>query len=133
MFPTMEVRWFYEGTIPADVSAWFDRGKQPSETASSRVDYYLCPVEGNFLGIKLREGKIEVKQRYHQYEVVHLHQRVAGQMELWRKWSFPLAGADTILTALKLSPQFWVEVHKTRRQQAYQITANREIVARFPD
>jgi len=130
MWPTVEVRWFYRGTIPPAVYNWFHQDGHQAETPLSRTDYYLHLVDGDFLGVKLREGRVEIKQRHHQYGVVQFHGRVAGQVEQWRKWSFPLAEDNHIIIALKMFAPFWTEVHKTRQQRGYQVIHKNRVVAR---
>ena len=61
---TTEVRWFRRGSIPQSVRQWFSTlGRQP-EFQPPRLDYYLRLLDGDALGIKIREGKVEVKQRH---------------------------------------------------------------------
>ena len=121
MFPTVEVRWFYEGPIPPEVLAWFQRGGQGPEEPSCRVDYYLRLADWDSLGIKLREGRLEVKQRCRQYGMVRLHERVAGRVEHWRKWSFALDRADGGLASLAVPASAWIEVRKERRLRTYRL------------
>ena len=129
MFPTVEVRWFYQGPIPPEVLAWFQRGGQGPEEPSCRVDYYLRLADRDSLGIKLREGRLEVKQRCRQYGVVRFHERVVGRVEHWRKWSFALARADGGLAGLAVPAPAWVEVRKERRLRTYRLTGDGEVVA----
>jgi hypothetical protein len=131
MFPTVEVRWFYDGMIPGDVLTWFQQGEGASKKPSSRVDYYLCLSDRDSLGIKLREGKIEVKQRQQQYGLIRLHEHVAGQMEQWHKWSFALADeTESVVSDIKVSPSSWIAVEKARQQWEYYIASNKQIRAR---
>ncbi|MFN2285080.1 MAG: hypothetical protein ACK2UQ_11710, partial [Anaerolineae bacterium] len=67
MFPTVETRWFYPGIIPSDVLAWYHYGERAPEAQPTRIDYYLRLSDHGDLGIKLREGRIEIKQRAKQY------------------------------------------------------------------
>ncbi len=113
MFPTVEMRWFYPGTIPANVLAWFAGNDKDDQVPARRVDHYLPLFDTDALGIKLREGRVEVKQRRRSFGEAHLHEQVSGQMEHWRKWSFALApeqGAET---------ESWTAVHKERWLRRY--------------
>jgi hypothetical protein len=101
------------------------------------VDHYLRIPEGDALGVKLREGRIEVKQRQRQLGAVPLQARVSGVVEQWRKWSFPLtrrtsAAFDTPVPALG-----WVGVYKERQHSRYRLTGDGNLVAmspaRYPD
>jgi hypothetical protein len=60
MFPTTEVRWFTQGVIPSEVLRWFHEERKAFEEQPLRVDYYLRIVEGESLGVKLREGRLEI-------------------------------------------------------------------------
>ncbi|MGD8968471.1 MAG: hypothetical protein PVI07_13255, partial [Anaerolineae bacterium] len=57
----------------------------------AREDHYLRLSDTYALGIKLRQGRIEAKQRVRRPGVVRFHERVTGIVEHWRKWSFQLA------------------------------------------
>lgn len=63
MYPTAEVRWFHRGKVPLDVMAWFLRLHGEPEEPGHRVDYYLRLSDADALGIKLRDGRIEIKTR----------------------------------------------------------------------
>jgi hypothetical protein len=93
------------------------------------VDYYLRLAGGDSLGIKLREGRIEIKQRHGPTGVVRLHDRVAGQVEHWRKWTFPLDEASSELSGLLLPPSSWIGVEKARRLRTYRVAGDDTIVA----
>jgi hypothetical protein len=124
---TVEVRWFGEGSIPVEISEWFRRGSCPPERAAPRIDHYLLCPNTDTLGIKLREGRIEIKQRQYEYGVRHFHKRIFGRVEAWRKWSFELAvGADYASSLLDGS---WLGVTKERELQRYQILGSDRVVA----
>jgi hypothetical protein len=129
MFPSAEVRWFYKGQVPGQVWAWFAEGEHLPSEQVPRVDYYLHIEETDSLGLKLREGRVEIKQRHCQYGVVRVRERVAGMMEHWRKWSLPLAeaGADWA-TILKPAPS-WIGVEKGRWLRKYQMVADGRVAA----
>ena len=62
MLPTTEIRWFFAGDVPAAVGAWFGRAVPAAEPPAARRDYYLQQAERrDDLGVKLREGRVEVK------------------------------------------------------------------------
>jgi hypothetical protein len=135
MYTTAEVRWFHEGRAPAHVEAWFRGGGREPTVQPVRVDHYLRLVDGEHLGIKLREGRLEVKQRERSLPVTRFDSRVAGVMELWRKWSIPLAGG---LHRVSGDPgASWIEVEKERALCRYWLAGDRGIVATttdwFPD
>lgn len=129
MFQTIEIRWFCEGTIPPQVLEWFRRGEQNSEEQPHRTDYYFHPTEGDSLGIKLREGRIEIKQRHRQNGAVHLYEGVAGTVEHWRKWSFELVRTHHSLSNIVVPDVSWIGVKKKRRLRRYRLADDGKIVA----
>ena len=93
------------------------------------MDYYLRLSDRDSLGIKLREGRIEVKQRHRQYGLFRFHDRVTGLVEHWRKWSFELSEGAGNLTSTIVPASCWIGVTKRRKLRRYRLTGNKEIVA----
>lgn len=122
MYPTVEVRWFYRGPIPPPVESWFERGAPGVERQPVRVDHYLQLPKGDNLNIKLRQGRIEVKRRTAPPKVRQFHERAAGAVEAWQKWSFELAGPQSARSKSLSPPSAWIAVRKARRLRAYQVT-----------
>ena len=129
MFPTVEVRWFRKGRIPAEVVDWFQRPPGVPEDQRARVDHYLRFEEGEAVGIKLREGRIEIKQRHCRLGLVRFHQRAAGEVDHWRKWGFDVVGGDVDPGLLLAPASSWIEVEKERRLRRYLIGRDRKITA----
>ena len=132
MLPTLEVRWFFVGAVPPDVLAWFQQGENRPAEPFRRVDRYLRLSQGDSLGIKLREGRLEVKQRQRQFGLVRLHEQVAGIQEHWRKWSFALTGSNGAHPGVELTASSWDDVHKERKLSRYRIAGDRELIAMSP-
>ena len=128
MWPTVEVRWFYPGQIPAPLLAWFHQVRGEPEAQPCRVDHYLRLKTTEALGIKLREGRIEIKQRQRRLGLVRFHERVAGQVEAWRKWSFPLTRAGASLVGLLTPASSWTAVEKERTLLRFQVAAGGRVV-----
>ncbi len=124
MYPTIEVRWFQQGQIPPEVWAWFGRIGPLPEEQPIRVDHYLHLPDKDSLGIKLREGRLEIKQRQRQVGVVRFHERVAGLVEQWRKWSFPLAHNEPTVPG---PDDAWIAVEKRRRLRRYQLIDGKHV------
>lgn len=110
MFSTAEVRWFYEGPAPEHAHEWFRAvaGEPPLE---ARTDRYVLPASRDGLGVKWRSGSLEVKRLTEVIGEERFHVCVAGRVERWRKWSFPLADD----ASLDQPAGDWVEVGKRRR------------------
>jgi hypothetical protein len=127
LLATEEMRWFFAGEIPAAVKIWFEAqvGSPPPQPA--RVDYYLRLDDTNSLGIKLREGRVEIKQRERPGEVVRLGDEAVGLVESWRKWPFALAEGEIDGT----SHAGWVGVWKQRRWCLFEVFGNGRFTPAF--
>lgn len=111
------------------MQSWFQAGEREPEAQPPRVDHYLRMDDTDALGIKLRQGRIEIKQRQRQHGVVRFHERVAGQVEQWRKWSLPLAQADGLLPHALVPPSAWIGVQKERQLLKYAMFPGGRIIA----
>jgi hypothetical protein len=129
VFPTAEVRWFFRGPIPPYVEAWFRWGRGRVEQEPGREDRYLQLADIDSLGIKLREDRIEIKQRVGQQSLVRFHERVAGIVEHWRKWSFELAESGSALSSAAVPAASWIPVRKERRLRRYRVAEDGDVVA----
>ena len=108
MHPTLEVRWFLPGDLPDAVATWFDELGEPAEE-EHRTDRYLVPVESSELGVKVREGHVEAKQRTARADPARWG-RAEAVPETWRKWSFEASGDPE-------PDEGWADVDKARRQR----------------
>jgi hypothetical protein len=120
MYATTEVRWFIKGSVPENVRTWFGNWNLDSEEKVARLDYYLRITDSDALGVKLREGMIEMKQRLGKTKLVRINQHTTGCMESWRKWSFPLNGSiESTEILLDRSPR-WIGIRKERSLRTFQ-------------
>lgn len=119
MFPTVEVRWFFRGDVPTEVEEWFCSHGPDAEEQPPRVDHYLQIVEGDSLGIKLREGRVEVKQRYGQQTIRRFGNQTEGCVEQWCKWSFELAQTSDLDATLKGNSSKWIGIKKNRKLHTF--------------
>ena len=130
MYPTLEVRWFYRGRVPPAVLTWYRARAGAAEGPLTRIDHYLRPsmdASSDALGVKLREGRVELKRRGRQYGIVRFHPQAAGAVAGWHKWRFALAETD--LDSLGLPHPDWVAVEKARRLCKYQVGAGGQVVS----
>ena len=121
MFPTVEVRWFSQGKIPNQIRNWFRSGDFIPEDQELRTDYYLRIAEGDFLGVKLREGRVEVKQRYQPGMTRQFGDRSSGLVEAWFKWGFGLDEGSEEVFRVKVFLDQWVGVNKERTLRKFQV------------
>jgi hypothetical protein len=122
---TAEVRWFYDGRVPGEFRAWFVGLSDHVRSEPVRVDHYLPVDDTDTLGIKFREGRIEVKQRLAPPRRIALGCGV-GTLELWRKWGFSLAQIDGVQEMPELC-NTWTPVEKQRLLCDYRIGPAGEI------
>ncbi|MBN1246205.1 MAG: hypothetical protein JXC32_01040, partial [Anaerolineae bacterium] len=131
MWPTAEVRWFSEGAIPEDVQAWFAADFPLLEVQPPRVDIYFPLVTDDGLGIKLREGRIEIKQRYGSLGAIAFCAGVIGVPELWRKWAFGLVASGGNGEGPG-DPDGWIAVQKARRVRNYALESDADSARAVP-
>ncbi len=124
MQTSVETRWFLQGTAPPKVLQCFK--DEMAVAQPPRVDTYLRTAKTPCLGIKLREGRIEIKQRVRQLGPHTFHPHVTGMVERWNKWGFPISAADT---AAETQSDAWIPVVKERILRRYQIVSDSEIRA----
>jgi hypothetical protein len=131
------VRWFYGGSPPAEVVEWFYSGERTPEEEPQRVDQYLRLGDTDALGIKLREGMLEIKRRHRQQRVVRFHEHATGLVEHWRKWGFSLAEAGSDPAAMPAPRSSWIGVQKGRKLRKYKLAEDGELLAiptgEYPD
>ena len=124
MQKSVETRWFLPGIAPPEVVLWFqDEMAMPQPP---RVDTYLHTPGVHDLGIKLREGRIELKQRLNVLGQHTFHPLVTGVVESWGKWGFPVNAANSEGEALSGA---WIPVAKERIIRRYQVTLGGDIRA----
>jgi hypothetical protein len=110
-FTTAEIRWFQPGPIPPPLrESDLLRGASLLRNAA-RTDHYLLLDQAETVGIKLREGRLEVKHLLSGPKAAVLLPEVAGWFGLWRKWGFVLPASES--DAIAHSP-LWLPVKKTR-------------------
>jgi hypothetical protein len=128
MLPTVEARWFMAGRPAEEVQRWFER-RGPVTNAQPRTDSYLCLPGMTSIGVKLREGKLEVKRRDIDFGLAPLGSRATGRLGLWRKWSFTVAGTDRT----EAPDDDWISIEKKRRLRKYAISGITGLTAVDPD
>lgn len=126
-----EIRWFIKGKIPTAVSDWFIGLNNNYVNQPERSDYYLLLKSDDSLGIKLREGKVEIKQLKQFIGQISPGQNIIGNAEKWIKWSFELDQANKILSKDLLSNN-WIAVKKKRTLVNYGITEENIVSQKEP-
>ncbi len=116
MLPSYEVRWFFEEE-PYALAQWFQhKGMAFAAESPSRNDHYLPLAAKKGLGIKLREGNLEIKQLVKSSgRKSFILLTITGRVQQWVKWVFNLQEKDPVSTDIISRHQYdWVEVAKDR-------------------
>ncbi|MBD2777651.1 hypothetical protein [Iningainema tapete] len=126
MLITYELRWFYPGSVPEDIKLWFEQNclANSQQQAEERSDVYLFSPECDFLGIKLRQGRLEVKWRTKELGVVSFSEFVEGKVEKWGKWLCCDSTEESFQPSQVLGNPTWIKVDKIRSSQLYQVLPN---------
>jgi len=117
-----EVRWFFEKS-QGQIEEWFNQKGMFFNKGKSnkRIDFYL-PVSSG-LGVKLREGDIEIKQRFENEKSDEF--KVPGKVETWQKWDFELKDSDNeSAKIIKGKDKSWIRLPKERIGFQYNFTGN---------
>lgn len=123
MYLTMEMRWFWQ-ELPVAIDQWFRHPPLPS-TAADREDWYLVLPDTDDVGVKWRQGNLEVKKRLNDRGQQRFGDRLEGHLETWGKWSFESPAAVDLSHPVGV----WLAVTKSRQQQTYIVTAGNQVQA----
>jgi hypothetical protein len=123
MFHSAEIRWFLPGEADSSVAEWFERSDMATEE-EPRIDTYLLLPGCISVGVKIRQGHLEIKALTSAPEAVSYANGISGKRASWVKWSSGIAGAS-LLTERK-GPEQWVQVEKSRTLRLF--AAERGIV-----
>jgi hypothetical protein len=113
---TIEARWFYTGILPDEVLKWFNTLGDPLAAPDSRADFYLQSSSPE-IGLKIRQGNLEVKHRQQQLGTIDLDKFGSTQIEQWTKWICN----DRAAHPPEFGKQGWIQVDKVRYQRFYQV------------
>lgn len=128
-----EIRWFFPLDAPprpglppqppAAVLAWFRGGfNNLTWPPQSRTDRYLLLPGCATTGVKLREGRFEVKVLCGTAEPLVLPHGISGVAVRWVKWSYGGEAARPWATALSRETTGGLNVTKWRLQRAFDRT-----------
>ena len=128
---SLEIRWFAEGPVPGEWKAWFAAGHRLPDPGE-RTDHYLLDTQ-EALNVKLREGRVEVKQRLGTPRRFQLDDRYSGWREEWVKWSFGLDEAEEYVQTAAADPASWLAVGKKRYLRTFTLDEAGQLCEADPD
>lgn len=126
-YPTTEVRWFQEGELPSQWLPWFEGCPGPWRDEPPRADFYLIARETDGLGVKIRQGRMEIKLRQESWGILQLNNHIRGVVEHWHKWSFEIVDIHDLPAGIDGSDLNWTKVRKLRRLRRYQLSRTGEL------
>lgn len=113
MRTTKEIRWFFNKPN-SHVEEWFQNYNLKFSNNPERADNYL-EVDNDEIGIKLRQGDLEIKKRLSQPRARTRLFEMIGYYEQWIKWNFPVDSLnDDILQVTDIKNCDWIQVVKNR-------------------
>jgi len=87
MLESIELRWFFKGVMPKNVVKYCNLSFKCR--IEYRTDYYLELKNCNYLGIKLRDERLEIKWRKNSNDVLKLYNpNMSGNIESWVRWEW---------------------------------------------
>lgn len=114
MYKSKEIRWFSQKQNE-EILDWFGEKGLLFEDSNARTDFYMPLPAKKDIGIKLREGNVEIKQRKAQPEEVSFGKTCSGFMEDYEKWSFYTSEKDPLSRAIIDQRKYnWIAVEKFR-------------------
>ncbi|HLC10669.1 MAG TPA: hypothetical protein VJL56_02365 [Candidatus Bathyarchaeia archaeon] len=120
MFTTAEVRWFFEGPLPEEVKQWFCRSSLALNPAP-REDHYLLFPAALGLGLKLREGRLEIKPLVESLGVRTFTADVAGTVQVWKKEAYGEPAFKEFERLRTSTPHLWITVRKKRTLRKFSL------------
>lgn len=120
MLTSVEVRWFFSGPVPGEFEEWFCRNSA-AFTASSREDLYLRFPASLGLNVKLREGRLEIKSLMKTLGARSFTPDVAGNVQMWKKWSGGEAAVEEFERLRTSAPHLWIAVRKERTLRKFSV------------
>ncbi|MEB3179709.1 MAG: hypothetical protein VKL59_11835 [Nostocaceae cyanobacterium] len=123
MFKSCELRWFYPGRVPEAMDSWFQQNclSDALKPPESREDVYLWAPGCDYMGIKLRQGRLEVKWRQAELGILRFGEYVEGKAERWTKWICEDYTQQSFQPAKVSGNPIWVNVQKVRYAQLYEL------------
>lgn len=129
MYYSGEARWFFRGEASAAAERWIADGGL-TERAAARVDQYLVLPGCSTTGVKIREGKFEVKARTSPAEPVTWSEQIAGFRDTWIKWSRTTQDTATFTDTIQ-SGEHWAFVSKRRSLRLFSLDSGQPTEVRI--
>lgn len=110
MLESWEIRWFGKGAVPLTLQQWSEENGLTTQPV--RTDHYLMHSAGKTMGIKWREGNLQIKELVGK-EIKN------PVIEHYKKWSF-LLKEDDLLQKIEAHEE-WIPVAKKRDMAKWKV------------
>jgi hypothetical protein len=129
MLTTSEIRWFDQGKVPPAIENWFTANvlKENCQKLENREDWYLQIPGCEYLGVKLRQQRLETKLRVAELGILQLRNNVLAAPEQWLKSTCEDAKLENLITSEVIARGQWVKVEKVRSQIRYLVADDRSL------
>jgi hypothetical protein len=136
---TREVRWFFDGSLAATgaaTAAWFAAGAKAAAQAGPdsrsqewrpqewRTDRYVSLPNADDVGVKLRQGRLEIKGCHSRVGVRRFGDGAEGEVACWTKWTVDAPewhereGASGVWPGLAVSAMLPIAKQRAQRRLA---------------
>lgn len=113
LFHSAEIRWFFRGKPHEEFNSWFEAdGLHRDEGA--RVDDYLVLPRCATTGIKIRDGRFEVKAATGRPAMVEMPNGMRGFKGTWVKWSRKAGDAAAVRSLITGADETVLSIEKRR-------------------
>jgi hypothetical protein len=130
MWRSAEARWFTAGPLPGEVLKWFQGGRA-LEAENVQVHEYLVFPDCQSVGVKLREGRFEIKANLTAARPLGPDLGVEGRTDQWVKWSLASEALQALAPALHQSG-LWLKVRKERFLRRFSADSGSLVEFRVP-
>ncbi len=131
---TRELRWFFDEKLPAEVERWFEHDLPGDNVYSPgpRTDLYFLVKDKPDFGLKLREGKLQLKWRTFMEPFSTSDRQAQGVESTWHKDEWEFSSAENVRAGFTEPSDLKgprIEVWKDRKQRKYSVSETCELVA----
>lgn len=121
MLDSIEVRWFSKGLIPEKIIKFYNLERINS--FEIRTDLYFIIKNCDYLGVKIRNKKLEIKWRKNSTQFAPPESDIVGNIEYWTRWEWNDLNAYNDFTKfLNISNTYPViKIEKKRIQKRFNI------------
>ncbi len=120
-----EIRWFLAGPLPAAMAEWFSLPILGNDPQALVEDHLLLP-RSQVTGIKLRDGKLQVKSLCREPSPLMITDQINGWAAGWVKWSLSLT-SNSVRNFYKENPTIRLRKRRWLRKLSLETDAAMEV------